>query len=78
MPADFAGYTPARQLATFREKFAKPPWVTLIGSTATFIDRDSNRIERTFNGDTRMNGDRIDYETWPILGESLDAPGMER
>jgi hypothetical protein len=67
LPADFSGDTPARQLAAFREKVRQTSRVTRSGSTATFVDRDSNRIERAFDGDTRINGDRIAYETWPLL-----------
>jgi hypothetical protein len=67
LPSDFAGDTPARQLAAFRQKVHHTSKITLNGSTATFIDHDATRIERSFDGDTRINSDRIAYETWPLL-----------
>jgi hypothetical protein len=30
-------------------------------------DYEGDTIERTFNGDTRVNGERVAYETWPLL-----------
>lgn len=39
-----------------------------------FTDRDGVVIERTFNGDTRINGERVAYETWPLL----DNPWMRQ
>lgn len=67
LPADFVGDTPARQLAAFREKIRHSSKIILNAATASFIDHDGTHIERAFDGDTLTNGNRIAYETWPLL-----------
>jgi hypothetical protein len=71
LPARFPAATPAAQLAAFREVVRKSSQITLVddlaGVTARFVDRDGVAIERFFDGDTRINGQRVAYETWPLL-----------
>ena len=73
LPGDFPGETPDAQLAAFRDAVEKNSRLTIAekspgaDATATFTDHDGVTIERTFNGDTRVNGERVAYETWPLL-----------
>lgn len=73
LPSDFVGQTPAQQLAAFRAAVRERSTVRVQKATpdgaasATFTDRAGTRLERTFHGDTRVNGERVAYETWPLL-----------
>jgi hypothetical protein len=73
LPDDFPGTTPEKQLAAFREAVLNKSKLTLAAKTkdaavtATFTDRDGTQIQHTFDGDTRINGTREDYESWPLL-----------
>jgi hypothetical protein len=69
LPADFPADTPDAQLAAFRKAVRAKSKVVLAddGSSAAFTDRDGVAIERTFNGDTRVDGKRVAYEDWPLL-----------
>ncbi|VTU01796.1 Uncharacterized protein OS=Bacteroides ovatus CL03T12C18 GN=HMPREF1070_00577 PE=4 SV=1 [Gemmataceae bacterium] len=76
LPADFPGEIPEAQLDAFREAVAAKSKVALAkdGKSAAFTDRDGTRVERAFGGDTRVNGDRVEYEAWPLL----DNPWMRQ
>ena len=63
LPADFGNATPEAQLAAFRDKIRSSSKIT----PNTFTDHHGHRIERMFDGDTVINGERIAYETWPLL-----------
>ncbi len=63
LPADFGKTTPEAQLAAFRDKIRASSKIT----SHTFTDHHGHRIERMFDGDTIINGERIAYETWPLL-----------
>ena len=63
LPADIGNATPTAQLAAFRDKIRASSKIT----PHTFTDHHGQRIERTFDGDTVINGERIAYETWPLL-----------
>ncbi|MGF1603196.1 MAG: hypothetical protein ACFCU8_14465, partial [Thermosynechococcaceae cyanobacterium] len=67
LPADLPGDTPEQQLAAFRDRIRQTSKIKHTSTTATFIDRDGIQVERTFNGDTLINGQRLAYETWPLL-----------
>ena len=67
LPADFAGATPELQLAAFRRAVTKQSSLRLEGATAILTDHDHHVIERTFDGDTRIDGRREAYEAWPLL-----------
>lgn len=67
MPADFPGATPAEQLDAFRAAVKARSILTLRDATATFTDRDGVALARAFDGDTTVNGERVAYETWPLL-----------
>ena len=58
---------PGETLAAFCDAVLTKSKIIIAGSTASLTDRDGVVIERTFNGDTRINGERIAYETWPLL-----------
>jgi hypothetical protein len=62
-PADFGNATPKAQLAAFRDKIRASSKIT----PHTFTDHHGQHIERMFDGDTVINGERIAYETWPLL-----------
>lgn len=68
-PSDFPGANPAAELAAFRDAVTTRSTLSLAsdGASATFTDRDGATIERVFGGDTRINGRRLAYETWPLL-----------
>lgn len=63
LPADFAATTAEAQLDAFRQKVR----ITSETNLNTFTDHHGRRIERHFDGDTRIQGERIAYETWPLL-----------
>jgi hypothetical protein len=63
LPADFGNATPEEHLAAFRDKIRASSKIT----PHTFTDHSGQQIERMFDGDTVINGERIAYETWPLL-----------
>ena len=63
LPADFDHPTPEAQLNAFRDTVRASSKIT----QRTFNDHHGHRIERTFDGDTHINGERIAYDTWPLL-----------
>ena len=63
LPAEFAEPTPEEQLSAFRKEVRASSKIT----QSTFTDHYDHRIERIFDGDTCINGERIAYETWPLL-----------
>lgn len=67
LPADFAGDTPEQQLTSFRTKVRERSKLSLGDGAASFTDHDGTSIERSFDRDTRINGERVAYETWPLL-----------
>ena len=73
LPSDFPGDAPDDQLAAFRAAVLKHSRLEVAEKTdggeaaATFTDHGGNTIERTFDGDTRINGEREKYETWSLL-----------
>jgi hypothetical protein len=67
LPREFAGDSPESQLAAFRDVVLKKSKLTLSGDTATFTNHEGAAIERTFDGDTSINGTREDYASWPLL-----------
>jgi hypothetical protein len=69
-PAAFPGATPAEQLAAFRAAVRRGSRIALTEApavTGAYTDRDGVVITRTFNGDTKIAGERVAYETWPLL-----------
>jgi hypothetical protein len=54
---------PRASLESFRMKVMERSRL----SANSFLDREGTLIEREFDGDTRINGRRTDYESWPLL-----------
>ena len=73
LPSDVAGDSPDEQLAAFRAAVLKNSKLLTAEKTdsgeaaATLTDHDGNTIERAFDGDTRINGEREEYEKWSLL-----------
>jgi hypothetical protein len=63
LPADFDAPTAEAQLDAFRQKVRATSKISL----NAFTDHQGHRIERLFDGDTRINEKRIAYENWPLL-----------
>ena len=63
LPADFDHPTHEAQLNAFRDTVRASSKIT----PHSFTDQHGHRIERTFDGDTLVSGERIAYDTWPLL-----------
>lgn len=74
LPSDFAGDSADEQLGAFREAVIGKTRLTCAGGTATFTDHAGTIIERTFDGDTKIDGTPEDYARWPLL----DNPWMRQ
>lgn len=66
-PGDFPGASPERQLAAFRTAVEDRSKLVFEGDKARFVDHEGAVIERTFDGDTLINGRVEPYESWPLL-----------
>lgn len=40
---------------------------TIKVAAGTYVDRCGNKLEKTFQGEAKINGAAIDYETWPLV-----------
>jgi len=63
IPADFDAPNAEAQLNALRDKVPASSKI----AQRTVADHHGQRIERNFDGDTLVNGERIAYETWPLL-----------
>lgn len=69
-PADFGAGPPAVQLARFRDCLREKARIVCHPSSppaGEYVDRRGNRLECTFDGEDRVNGEPIDYLAWPII-----------
>lgn len=67
-PGEFPGASPADQLATFREMVRSKSALKLNGespASARYQNRLGDTLECTFNGPDLINGNTVDYQTWP-------------
>ncbi len=76
-PSDFAGATPAEQLAGFRDAIVAKSKIDFLSTgqpTGRYTDRMGNSIECAIDGADKINGQQIDYAKWP----ALENPWMQQ
>ena len=75
LPSEFAGATPAERLAKFKNAITAKSKITIetvsVGSSqvakGTYVDRSGVRLEKTFQGDSVIDGKPVDYASWPLV-----------
>ncbi len=71
LPAEFGSDAPEQQLERFRQAVRTKSileWRNKgADATATFTDHNGSVIEKTFDGETLINGKREEYANWPLL-----------
>lgn len=69
LPDEFPAPSPLEQLRAFRQSCVERGSIQVESDPprASFTDREGNIIERIFEGDARVNGERVAYESWPLL-----------
>ena len=77
LPAEFAGATPAEQLAAFRATIlakTKIECQAAANPLGRYTDRHGNTLECVFDGTDKINHQPVDYAHWP----SLENPWMHQ
>ncbi|MEY4798737.1 MAG: hypothetical protein RI978_1038, partial [Verrucomicrobiota bacterium] len=74
-PDEFPGPTPAARLAAFRTAIlarTKVGLTTVADNTVqvakgTYVDRFGVKLEKTFQGEATIDGQKVDYASWPLV-----------
>ncbi len=74
-PDEFPGATPAVRLAAFRTAIlarTKVGLTTMADNTVqvakgTYVDRFGVKLEKTFQGEATIDGQKVDYASWPLV-----------
>jgi hypothetical protein len=77
LPSEFPGAKPAERLANFKtaitgktriqiETVAPPP-ATAPVAKGSYVDRFGTKLEKTFQGESLIDGKPVDYASWPLV-----------
>ena len=74
-PDEFPGATPAARLAAFRAAIlarTKVAVATVTGgegpvAKGSYVDRFGTKLEKTFQGEATIDGQKVDYDRWPLV-----------
>jgi len=74
-PDEFPAATPAERLAAFRTAILAHSKVGLTTVAAgasqvakgTYVDRFGTKLEKTFQGEASIDGQKVDYDNWPLV-----------
>lgn len=73
LPSEYPGATPAKRLAAFKAAIVAATKISVepVGPTPTakgiYVDRFGTTLTKTFQGDAVIDGELVDYASWPLV-----------